>query len=249
MNSIAIAIFAGILVVGAAGFLIIRHKVRQFSNELLGTPDLIEGFKNIEEDSASRPKSVNAMTSIYLPKIKRDFPEFNYDEMKSRAENVLRSYIRALNEMDASILAEGSPELYEKLRDRIEALEDAIYSETYEEITIHRTEISNYRQAAGRCIVTFQSAVQYYYSKVRETGELLDGSPTAYTQSRYDLDLIYIQDRDKIEDERDGALGANCPNCGAPLKGLGDKVCRYCGTPLKEINIYAWYFSDVRESV
>ncbi|NLL77651.1 MAG: zinc ribbon domain-containing protein [Clostridiales bacterium] len=64
---------------------------------------------------------------------------------------------------------------------------------------------------------------------------------------KYNIDLIYIQDRTLVEDERDYVLGLNCPNCGAPIAGLGAKVCEYCGTPVIELNIKVWTFSDVRE--
>ena len=66
-------------------------------------------------------------------------------------------------------------------------------------------------------------------------------------QTKYNVDLIYIQDRNRVEHERDNALGVNCPNCGAPLSSLGAKVCEYCGTPVIEINIHAWSFSNIDE--
>ena len=73
------------------------------------------------------------------------------------------------------------------------------------------------------------------------------GSKEYKYQTRYNVDLVYIQDRNLVEDERDFALGVNCPNCGAPLSSLGAKVCAYCDTPLIEINIHAWSFVNVSE--
>ena len=67
------------------------------------------------------------------------------------------------------------------------------------------------------------------------------------TQSKYNTDVIYIQDRALVEEERDFALGLNCPNCGAPVSGTGSKVCEYCGTPIVELNLYAWSFSNIAE--
>ena len=112
---------------------------------------------------------------------------------------------------------------------------------------MHRTEINNYRKAEGRCIITFQSSVEYHYYVENEEGKLLSGSRDVLYQTRYDVDLIYIQDRSKVENELDHALGINCPNCGAPISSLGAKVCEYCGTPVIEINIHAWAFSAITE--
>ena len=76
-------------------------------------------------------------------------------------------------------------------------------------------------------------------------GALLKGSKELKEQSRYALELIYIQNRDLVENEAEKALGMNCPNCGAPLSSLGAKVCEYCGSPVLELNIHAWTFSKI----
>ena len=43
------------------------------------------------------------------------------------------------------------------------------------------------------------------------------------------------------------AIGINCPNCGAPVKNLGQKYCDYCGTGIREINVRSWSFESVKE--
>ena len=238
-----------LLVIGSIAYGIwrVKHAVEKFSRQAFGTPDIREGFKQVEQEYASTPKSVSAMTSLYLPKIKRDFPEFQYDEMKVRAENVLTSYLLAIDGMNAGTLREGNRELRDKLEMRIEMLKGAGNREHYRSIRIHRTEISDYRKRNGRCIITFQTALQYYHTLEDETGKVLGGSSEMLTQSKYNTDVIYIQDRELVEDERDLSLGLNCPNCGAPIAGTGSKVCEYCGTPIVELNIYAWTFSNLTE--
>lgn len=238
-----------LMVIGSIGYGVWRAKnaVESFSREAFGTSDLREGLKQVEQEYASAPKSVSAMTSLYLPKIKKDFPEFQYDEMKVRAENALTSYLLAVDKMDAGVLREGNRELKDKLEMRIEMLKASGNREHYGSIRIHRTEISDYRKRNGRCIITFQSAVQYYHTLTDENGRVLEGSSSMLTQSKYNTDVIYIQDRNLVEDERDLSLGLNCPNCGAPISGLGSKFCEYCGTPVVELNIYAWSFSSIEE--
>ena len=226
-------VFLGIFIAVAVIGMKIYRKVRSISRQAFGTENILEGFRQMEVENSTTPKSVAGMTSLYLPKIKKDFPEFQYDEMKVRAENALTSYLLAISSMNPSFLKEGGQEL--RVR------------ETYRDIKIHRTELANYRKRNGRCIVTFQSSLQSFYTKTDRSGKLLAGNAQLYTQTKYNVDVIYIQDRELVEKETDLSLGLNCPNCGAPISTLGSKVCEYCGTPIVELNIYAWTFSNIEE--
>lgn len=249
MAGIIVILVLALVVIGSAAYLIfkVKRSVENFSRAAFGTSDLREGFRQVEEEYAATPKSVSAMTSLYLPKIKKDFPEFQYDEMKVRAENALTSYLMAVDGMNKGALREGNRELCDKLEMRIEMLKGSGKREHYKSVKVHRTEISDYKKRNGRCIITFQTALQYYHTLVDENGKLLGGSDELLTQSKYNTDVIYIQDRNLVEDERDLSLGLNCPNCGAPVAGTGSKVCEYCGTPIVELNIYAWSFSNITE--
>lgn len=221
----------------------VKHAVRSFSRAAFGTDSLKEGLEQVEEEYATTPKSVSAMTSLYLPKIKRDFPEFQYDEMKVRAENVLTSYLMSITAGNMSGLTEGSRELKDSLEMYITQLKAQGEKEKFESIKLHRTEISGYQKRNGRCIIAFQTSLQYRYSRLHENGRV--EAEGRLTQERYQVEVVYIQDRNIVEDERDLSMGINCPNCGAPVAGLGSKVCEYCGTPIVEINIYAWTFHKV----
>lgn len=254
MSSIAITGVIIILILVLAVFgcvcLFIRkakRAVESFSRDAFGTSDIMQGLKQVEQEYSLTPKSVSAMTGLYLPKIKKDFPEFHYDEMKVRAENVLTSYLLAVDRMSAGVLKEGNRELKDKLEMRIEMLKASGQREHYRNIKLHRTEIMDYKKRNGTCIITFQTSLQYYHAKKDENGRILEGREDMLTQSKYNTDVIYIQDRELLKDERDLSLGLNCPNCGAPISGTGSKVCEYCGTPVVELNIYAWTFSNVAE--
>lgn len=241
---VLLLILAGIIY---SAYVYIRDRVRTYSQLILGSPSLSEGIKNREREVASTPKSVSSATNLYLPSIMKDFPEFHYDEMRSRAENVLTSFLRSVDAQDNSLLTEGTNELKDKLLMRIQTLRREEQKEHFENIRIHRTEIKQYRKAKGRCSVVFQSAVEYKHY-IEKGGELKKGSRQLTEQSKYNIELIYIQDRDQIEDLGDAGLGLNCPNCGAPLSSLGAKTCEYCGTPIIEFNIKTWNFSDVKET-
>lgn len=232
--------------VGFFAYIKIRDKVRYYSRMLFGTSDLAEGVKSIELEREMTPKSVSSATSLYLPTIMRDFPDFHYDEMKTIAENVLISYLRSVDAQNINLLTEGTEELKDSLRLRIQNLQNQEKKEHFQNIHIHKTEIHQYRKAKGRCSVVLQSAVEYIHF-VEKNGEVVSGRNDRREQSRYNVEVIYIQDRDMIENIDDAGLAMNCPNCGAPLPKLGAKKCMYCDSPIVEFNIRTWNFASVVE--
>lgn len=247
IGTIVILVLLLVLVgIGFYAYRTIRNKVRSFSRMAFGTDSITEGFQKTEQEYASTPKSVSAATSLYLPQIMRDFPQFHYDEMKERAENVLVSYLRSIDAGSVTLLTEGMQELKDQLSMQIQMYKNEGVRVNYDLIKIHRTEINQYRKLKGRCSVVFQMAVEYNFSKEKD-GRVIGGNRNVKTQTRYNVECVYIQDRDYVENHNDASLGLNCPNCGAPLTNLGDKVCAYCGTPIIEFNIRSWNFSDVKE--
>ena len=240
---LALAVMGGIYI----AYIVIRERVRLFTRMAFGSDSIKGSFENMEREEEITQKSVSAATKLYLPQILRDFPQFHYDEMKNRAENVLTGFLTGIDEKNPSRLPEGiTSELKEKLDLRISALDNEGAAEHFRDIRIHRTEIRTYRKLKGRCSIIFQSAVQYHYFKECD-GKVTAGAKNRLKQSRYNVEMIYIQDRDRIENQADSGLAVNCPNCGAPLPGLGAKKCIYCDTPVEEFNIKIWHFSDVEE--
>lgn len=225
----------------------IKREVQAFSRQAFGTSNVLQGLKQVEQEYAATPKSVAGTTNLCLPRITKDFPDFNYEEMKGRAENVLLSYLAGLSHRSVSYLKDANSELKNSLENRIHAMEAAGKREYFDEPKIHRTEIAGYTKSAGRCTITFQSSIQYLHYLTDTSGNRVSGSDSVLEQSRYNVDLIYIQDREIVENDIDGLEGRNCPNCGAPLKHIGSKNCRYCGTPIVEYNIKVWTFSSVKE--
>ena len=244
-----IIILVLMLAVILGGYLLfehIRRTIKRYTANLVDIEHLDKLAKELEQDGATRPKSVSAMTSVYLPQISKDFPGFNYTEMKGRAEAVLTSYLRGITKMSTESLADGNSELKYALGSYIDSLKEQEIKETFNAIKIHRTEITNYSKTPGKCLITFQSAIQCIHYKERYD-DLIEGSKELTYQTKFDVDMIYIQDRDKLEEDLDGARAYNCPNCGAPIKSLKYKSCEYCGCGIEEYNIKVWSFSSVRE--
>lgn len=246
---IILILILAIIIAICCGIAYIRNKMREVSRTLFGTSDISKAAKQMKQEYATTPKSVSAMTSLLLPKIVSDFPDFQYDEMKDRTENVLTSYLRAIGTRNPSLLQDGNTELKNQLENHIQMLSVRNLQEHFEQIRLHRTEISSYRKSEGRCIITFQSALEcyHYVTSTENPSAIQEGSREYKYQTKYNTTLIYIQDRNLVENELDHALGVNCPNCGAPISSLGAKICKYCDTPIIEINIHAWSFSSIDE--
>ncbi len=249
------AIFIIIGIIAVVIVLTIVRKIAGAARDITGAiSDVAELAKAVKDSGVTRadameqpPKSVSGVTGIILPAITRDFPDFDYDEAKARAEAVLVSYLKAVAGQDTEILSEGYDELRTRLENRIRELKNNDRREFFDNIRIHRTEINQYNKTKGRCIITFQTAIEYVHFVTDLNGNVLSGDQEIKEQSKYNVDMIYVQDRDAGEGNYQAGMGINCPNCGAPLSMLGAKKCSYCGSPVVELNIKSWNFSDVKE--
>lgn len=243
MNAGAVILIVLLLVIigaGAYGWFRIHSAVRKVSRAAFGTDSFLEGIKRQEELLEETPKTVAGMTRLYLPRIEQDFPEFHWPEWKQRCETVLKAYLKALDSRDASGLLEtavtgSSAELKRQAELEIEKLRQMENPDSYGQVKIHRTEISRYQKEPGMCTITVQSAAEYRnQNKDRKT------------QSRFNMELVYVQDMTKIKDAVT-AVGATCPNCGAPITRLGDKFCEYCGTAVIPVNERVWKLHRIKE--
>ena len=183
------------------------------------------------------PKSVSSMTRLMEPQIMRDFPEFVWDEFKHKAENMLTSALLAISTDDINRLIEASDDVKKQVENIIEDNRVKGISETYSDIEIHQTEIANYQRNNGKCVITIQSAVGYIYTKHKD-GKLIEGNQEYKTQTKYNVELVYIQDAELTG--AGNAVGTTCPQCGAPIKVLGSKFCEYCGSGVTPLNIKVW---------
>ena len=215
----------------------ITQKLRSFSKALFGTTDFIEGWNRQADVLAETPKSVSSMTRIMEPQIMRDFPEFSWEEFKHKAENMLTSAFLAISANNPGSLVDASEDVKKQVINIIESNRLNGVGETYSDVEIHQTEIANYTKSDGKCVITIQSAVGYLHYKMRD-GKVIAGDKNRKTQTKYNMELVYIQDSDLTT--LDNAVGTTCPNCGAPVKSLGHKFCEYCGLRITPVNVKVW---------
>ena len=70
------------------------HTIKEFKQEMI---------RSREEDQ-TRIKSISGMTSLMLPRIREDFPEFNEQELYAKTEEGLRKVFSALEEQDSKLV-------------------------------------------------------------------------------------------------------------------------------------------------
>lgn len=252
---VVLAIIAGLLLVIVGAILYIKHKLSQFSREAFGTRSFLKGIhqlrgevKEMDHTIAETPKSLRALTKIYLPQIEKDFPEFDYDLYANKSESVLRSYFNAINAKDVSLLTEEcSLTLKNNVQGIIEDLNVRGYDQTFNEVAIHGMEIAQYNKSGSTVTILLNAAVGCFDFITDRSGKVVFGSRDKKKQAVYDIELIYVQDVDKMGVYNDDALGVHCPNCGAPVKTLGQKFCEYCGSGIQEVNVRSWSFDSVKE--
>ena len=244
---VPLVIIAVLAVIILVIFLYLRSKVRRFSQQAFGTKDIIKAAKDIENSSESA-RAIHGMTDIYLPLIKKDFPDFDYEVFAGRVEGVLKSYLAAITARDLSKL---SPDCSDSMKNTtlgiIRGLEANNYIREFRDVTIHQTEIARYEKNGGSVTVLFNSSVGHYDVTRDGNGKIIAGSDEKKRQTVYDVALVYAQDVAKMSNYNASAMGINCPNCGAPITNLGNKFCQYCGTGIREINVWSWSFEYVKE--
>ena len=233
----AVVVLAVLFGAGYAGYRVVRTKLAAVSRSLFGTDSFIEGWNRQADVLAATPKSVSGMTRVFQPQIEEDFPDFNLNQFKNKAENMLLSALQAISAEDISLMQEATEELTKQVENQIRRNNAEGVKEIYERIHIHQTEVTNYVKRDGTCAIIFQSAVEHKHYKTRD-GKVIDGDAKRLTQTKYNVEVVYIQDEKLVK--IDNAVGTTCPNCGAPIKKLGAMYCEYCGSAVTPINLKVW---------
>ena len=133
---------------------------------------------------------------------------------------------------------------YFKAKKQIEEMEEKEIREEFDAIHVHQTEISRYDKNPGKCRIRIQSSVEYLHTL--RTPDRKKNVEREKEQHRFNMELVYIQDITKIRDG-ETAIGVSCPHCGAPIAGLGDRVCPYCGGAVEPVNVRVWELHRIEE--
>lgn len=205
------------------GFLWTRRATR-------GVRERIGYIKNaIDEAIAAdkepeKPRSLSSLESVVLPKILKDFPDFNPRIFAERVRRDAKTYYES-GVQGKMLFGEDATETFR------EAFEDRLPEDVKGGIEVHRVTIAAYDGATRKKVMTCQAAVGY----------------TDKTETLRERRLILVYIAGYADDPESPVMGFNCPNCGAPLPAVGAHVCTYCGTAFSAPVSLGWLLTDARE--
>ena len=232
---VALIILAIIILAIVFIFILLKVKFKTALKDLLGTDSFREAFSNSKIQDEETPKSLSSMESIYQSKIKKDFPHLNINELKAKAESIIVKAYEGIEQREKGTFKENG---------RINAyiigkIDEANNTDThYSACKVHRTVINRYENNSGIATIYFQSSYEYV--------EKVGNKTQRKVQSRINTEFIYIVDENKVS-KKEKTIGLNCPNCGAPLKGVGQRVCTYCGSGTEDIVKRTWAINNIAE--
>lgn len=206
-----------------AGFMGVRRATRGMRERFGYIKNAIDEAIAADKEP-EKPRSLSSLESVVLPKILKDFPDFNPQIFAERVRRDAKTYYQSGIEGKALFTDDATETFKSEFEDRLpEGVKDGI--------TVRRVSIAAYDGSSRQKILTCQAAVGY--------------NDTTDTSRERRLILTYIAG---YADDPDSPIkGFNCPNCGGPLPAAGARVCVYCGTAFTAPVALGWMLSDARE--
>jgi predicted RNA-binding Zn-ribbon protein involved in translation (DUF1610 family) len=205
----------------------IRNWKTKISSELLGGIKMSDLRNAIKEGSkeAENPsqRSLFGATSIYLPKILKDFPDFHFPEARNSVSLLLNEYIKIrYGEMD-----DFKKSIVEN--DLISMISRAEKPAEVTGIEFHDCAIRNYLKTAEYATITYIATVGY----------AADGKKY---EERYQIDSTL-----KLSEEGIPKKLMICTQCGGAIDTTAHKYCPYCGSGIVWDTKLSWRFTALKE--
>lgn len=236
---IGVIIFLGIVA------LILYLKFMRFVNSVgISKGELKTMIEESEYEAKYRKKSISGMTSILMPRIIADFPNFSQSELFGKVETSLNLIFDSLAKKEVK-KSSALTIIKHNLEEQIVDLKDNKIDLVFDEVVFHKHAIKDYKKDEGVLTIKVQTSLEYFYEE-KKNGVVKVKRKDYKKQTSYTSEFIYVYNPDKYLDSVD-LLGVRCPNCGAPVKSLGKKSCSYCGSGLEDINLKSWFISSYKE--
>lgn len=238
-------IFGIIIFLGIIAFIIYK-KITKFGKDLgFGNISQIKDLiKEGEDRYNNEHKHATGMTDLLVPKIVKDFPNFSESELFNKVEVSLLAIFKSLEDKKINNIDELKL-IKSNLKEVIDDYKQNKITVSYDDIKFHAHAIKYYKKNPGVINITVSTSLEYYYEK-KDDKKIIVKRENHKKQTAYTLEFIYIYDPEKYN-LGETLIGVHCPNCGAPVKSLGDKVCAYCSSGLEDINLKHWYISSYKE--
>lgn len=234
--AILIVFLVIIILIGITVFMA-KKKLSMFLNQYFHTPSLKKAIEISEIEYETTPKSLSGMETVILPLLEKDFPNLNINELKGNVEAAILTYFRMLENKEYEDIKYASEAVRNYMKSQVEGIKKD-QDTTYNSVRIHKTVASKYEKKNGMAILSFQTSLEYMHKK--GNGNLKKIQDRLYTE------FIYIIDPNEVNSKTKG-IGLNCPNCGAPIKHLGNKVCEYCGSGVVDLVKYTWLLNLIKK--
>lgn len=243
--TIFLGVIVGLLIIFGIIVLIVYIKVRDLGKSMgISSTQFKEMIETSELEAKYRIKSIAGMTDILVPKIIKDFPNFSESELYNKVETSLNLIFDALESKKISKKKELLI-IRSNLEEKIKDLKDNNIDLVYDEIVFHKHVIDDYKKDSGVLKIKVQSSLEYYYEEKKDGKEVIKRNDWK-KQTSYTTEFIYVYDEDEYASSQT-LLGVRCPNCGAPVKSLGEKSCSYCSSSVQDINLKSWFISSYKE--
>ncbi len=224
-----IIVFAAIFIVGGIILIAwIASKIRAAKNELLGgltLKDISDAVKQAKEtEDNPPPRTVFGATSIYLPKIEKDFVDFHFPDAVAAVKIFIDEYLQVKYEQAGkfrtSIVSDNVLSMIDISREMHHVTDE----------TVHQVAISGYNKTKEYATVIFQASAGYR----------LDGKPV---EERYAVEYTLKLRKDGVEQK-----SLICPQCGGTFESTSQTVCPYCGAGIIRDTILSWRFTSIQLS-
>jgi hypothetical protein len=216
-------IAGGGLLVLFGGFLGVRRATRGM-RERIGIIKQALDEAIAADKEPEKPRSLSSLESVVLPKILKDFPEFNARVFAERVRRDARTYYES-GVQGKMLFADDATENFKA------DFEDRMPDDVAGGINVRRVTIAAYDGATRKKLLTCQAAVGF----------------TDKTDTPRERRLVLVYVAGYADDPESPVMGFNCPNCGAPLPAVGARVCVYCGTAFSAPVSLGWLLMDARE--
>ena len=166
-----VIIFLGIIALVIYGNL--KNAFRKLGFNVNSISDMTDEMARIKREDSTRARSISGMTDLLLPQIRRDFPEFNVNELYAMTESSLRKIFNSIEEKNKDYVKD-MPLIRNSVSNIIDDYENAAITVQYDDVEFHKFAISKYERKDGVATVTVTASIGYYYKKLKNQVVMLE---------------------------------------------------------------------------